>query len=212
MVKKRSKQQELIELRNRIFEEKVKQVNYTRRKEEQRGEFKNINEDIELLQNMMGEHVRRKQDLLGKVEGTSMKFKDKAVELAENVRKTKEKLVKAFQRKEDLEDRAEFLMDDRGAGSRKYRGSINKFVEQAAKMKTDFERLHQQLEFFGRELKLETVYQGKKCKFEDIYRTGRFVEREKRDAMQTDLNAKQDFIIEQLADKEELEAQLAMFG
>lgn len=101
---KKQAKQELIDLKNFIFEEKVKQINLRREKEEIGIEFGSLREDIEAVQAQAKENVQRKTDLISQIEESTEKFREEAKELREELTAVRERLLDAFKHKEIVED------------------------------------------------------------------------------------------------------------
>eukprot|EP00347_Sterkiella_histriomuscorum_P013604 403364082 len=220
LAQKKTVQQDLIDIKNSIFEEKVTQINLRRRREEIEEEFRTLREDIEAVQLQMLENVKRKNIVAEKIEQSTEKFQEEAKELRDELTKYQERLIGIFQHKEIVQDQSEFLQNDRGrvGGPEKYKESITEFIQLAKDLKVKFDAIQDRILKLDDELTLDPLYtrgQGKKARvipIQEVYHIGKFEEREKKDTLMKDLEKKQDHIMDLIVTKENLEETLAPFG
>ncbi|CDW82160.1 UNKNOWN [Stylonychia lemnae] len=220
LAEKKKATQDLIDAKNFLFEEKVKQINLKRKKEEINEQFIVLREDIEAVQQQMLENIKRKSELADKIKDQTDRFQEEAKELRDDLSQQKQKLVQIYKHKEIVEDQASFLLNDRGrvGSSQKYFDSVTQFIQMAKDLKIKFDDLQDRILKFDDELTIDPIYtkgQGKKAKLlpiSEFYRIGKFEERDKKDTMMKDLEKKQEYILELLVQKESLEEQLAPFG
>ncbi|TNV83239.1 hypothetical protein FGO68_gene4856 [Halteria grandinella] len=210
--RKKDAQQRVIDLKNSIFEQKVDQVNFRRRKEELKSEMSTLKEDIEKIEFQIKENILRKYQLAERITQTTEQFKNEASELREELSRVQSKLKEVYQHKDLVEDQALFLIDDRGVYGtpRKYVASITEFVTLAKSLGNAYKEIQDKVLKLDEQLSTDGLYKEKGI--EGTYKIGRFAEKAKADTMQKDLDAKQAHLIEQLQDKEQVEEQLAAFG
>lgn len=210
--------EDLIDIKNKIFESKASRINLERETEEIQEKKSHLLEDIEVILEQMQENSKRKHHLSAQVNAITSKFKDEAAQIKQDLASSKKKLVMVFAHKEKVEDQGEFLIHDRGAvGSvRKYGTSIGEFITLAKILQGQFENIHDNFRNFGDQLKIDAMYYDEKTNkmkvLKDLYKVGKYAENEKKDLIHQDLQKKQEYIIELLNDKEQIEENLACFG
>jgi hypothetical protein len=100
-----------------------------------------------------------------------------------------------------------FLADDRGGygAPQKYKKSIFEFVNLAKSLTEGYEKMKQNILKLDESLIVDDMYKKTNDSIEKLYKGNNFVEKEKADTMITDLQLKQDLILDMLADKEAVE-------
>ena len=161
---KKQLRQEAIDCKNKVFEEKVRQVNLRREREEIAESFAALREDIEVVQAQVVENVKRKSELIGQVEESTQRFKEEAQELREELRRVQEKLVNVHKHKEAIEDQALFLLNDRGDSSKKYHQSISEFLALAHDIARQADKVQDRILKLDSELSVDSLYAVSKGK------------------------------------------------
>ena len=87
-----------------IFEERVRQINLQRRWEEVRARLGDLREDVGVIEGQLGEQVKRKSKLMGKIEASSEHFNAEAQDLRGELARVKKKLIDVYNHKEKVED------------------------------------------------------------------------------------------------------------
>lgn len=86
-----------------------------REKEEINIEFQSLKEDIGLVQYQSQEQVQRKEQLIGNIQESTVRFNEEAKELREELSSVKGRLLDIYRHKDIVEDQALYLLDDRGS-------------------------------------------------------------------------------------------------
>ena len=209
------KQKRILELKEQIFNEKFEHINLRRTIEEQEVEKVNVQEDTVFVQKQLQEQTERKRLLRDELTSKTKLFSSQHARIKEELDQTNGEIAAFFRGKEEAQSGAEELAGQRGGSlsSKKYYKYVTDHLEQ---IRECFEKLN------STRNKLENIrgtfaLKSEEALFENGYRIGAqsrvaVQDRDKRNALIADLNAKDSFLIEQLKQKESKERELACYG
>jgi len=106
------------------------------------------------------ENVKRKNDLIEKIEESTQSFREEAQELREELKRVQEKLVNVHKHKEAVEDQALFLLNDRGptSSNTKYFQSVSEFLSLAKSLEKQSDRVQDRILKLNNELAIDPLY------------------------------------------------------
>ena len=175
----------------------------------------NIQEDTVFVKKQLQEQTERKRLLRDELTSKTKLFSSQHARIKEELDQTNGEIAAFFRGKEEAQSGAEELASQRGGSlsSKKYQTYVTDHLEQ---IRECFDKLN------ATRNKLENIrgtfaLKSEEALFEDGYRIGAqsrvaVQDRDKRNALIADLNAKDSFLIEQLKQKESKEQELACYG
>ncbi len=89
-----------------------------------------ISENIEMIKEIMQDNMERKQKLATEIQQATEQLTEELKEIKEELSRVSAKLNEVNRQKDDVEDKALFLIDDRGqvGKAKKYETSINEYL------------------------------------------------------------------------------------
>mmetsp|Transcript_40686 Transcript_40686/g.29957 ORF Transcript_40686/g.29957 Transcript_40686/m.29957 type:complete len:105 (+) Transcript_40686:1105-1419(+) len=104
MALKKDFQDDIIQAKNSIFEQRTKQINLSREKEVIQEGFDHTKEDIKIIKERLQEDHKRKKKLEVDVKSITEKFKQEKLEISKELEQAKAKLKQVFKHRERVED------------------------------------------------------------------------------------------------------------
>jgi seryl-tRNA synthetase len=103
---KKEAEADIIEIKNRIFEDQTLQISLRMRQEEIKAKEASLKEDLARIQEQLQENISRKSKIAEKIQSASEQFSEEASELRAELNRVQAKLREVNQHKEKVEDQA----------------------------------------------------------------------------------------------------------